>query len=75
MTSEITNRWSRYIGVMGTGALTLQANASVLVIGLDVAGIEVAKNLALSGLKRLSLIDIRKVSDLSNDRGHFFLDR
>jgi len=29
----------------------------VLIIGIDAAGVEIAKNLALCGVKRLSLID------------------
>lgn len=69
---DVKDRWSRYIGVMGMEAVRKQAKASVLVSGLDSLGVEVAKNVILSGVKRLSLHDQQKATsaDLS---GQFFL--
>jgi molybdopterin/thiamine biosynthesis adenylyltransferase len=50
-----------------------QAESSVLLIGLGALGIEVAKNITLAGVKRLTLFDNRVVTpaDLS---GQFFVD-
>lgn len=68
----VKDRWSRYIGAMGLDAVKKQACASVLLSGLSPVGVEVAKNLVLSGVKRLTLHDSYKCSyrDLS---GQFFL--
>ena len=68
----VKDRWSRYIGVMGIEAVRKQAAAQVLISGLDSLGVEVAKNVILSGVKRLTLHDNHKATwnDLS---GQFFL--
>lgn len=49
------DRWSRYIGAMGLQAVKKQAESSVLLIGLKSLGLETAKNLVLSGLKKLTI--------------------
>lgn len=53
----MNDRWSRYIGAMGLEAVKKQASSSVLLIGLKPLGLEIAKNLVLSGLKRLTILD------------------
>lgn len=55
--ADVTNRWSRYIGAMGLDAVIKQAEASVFIAGLDAFGVEIAKNVVLSGVKRLTLCD------------------
>ena len=68
----VKDRWSRYIGVMGMEAVKKQASAQVLISGLNSLGIEIAKNIVLSGIKRLSLHD--NVSTEWEDlAGQFFL--
>ena len=51
------DRWSRYIGAMGIDAVKKQAESKVLLLGLKPLGLEIAKNLTLSGLKQLSIFD------------------
>ncbi|KAL4441756.1 hypothetical protein ABPG74_008753 [Tetrahymena malaccensis] len=70
--SEVTNRWSRYIGALGIDAVKKQANANVLLVGLNHVGVEIAKNIVLSGVKRFSIVDQEKVT-LQNMIGQFFL--
>ncbi|KAL4488907.1 hypothetical protein ABPG72_005694 [Tetrahymena utriculariae] len=70
--SEVTNRWSRYIGALGIDAVKKQANANVLLAGLNHVGVEIAKNIVLSGVKRFSIVDQEKVT-LQNLIGQFFL--
>lgn len=54
---------SRYIGVMGLESVKQQSHASVLLVGLNVLGLETAKNLVLSGLQRLTIVDSRFSDD------------
>ena len=54
---EVKNRWSRNIGVMGIEALKKQAQASVFLFNLSGLGVEIAKNIVLSGMKRLTIFD------------------
>ncbi len=49
-----------------------QSESTVLVIGLDTLGVEIAKNLILSGLKKIIVFDKEKVS-LENLLGNFFV--
>ena len=65
--AKVKDRWSRYIGAMGIEAVKKQANAEVLISGLNGLGVEIAKNIVLSGVKRLSLHDSSKTewTDLS----------
>ena len=53
------DRWSRYIGAMGIDAVKKQAESKVLLLGMKPLGLEIAKNLTLSGLKQLSIFDDR----------------
>lgn len=64
---SVRDRWSRYIGAMGLDAVQKQSNASVFLSGVGALGIEIAKNVILSGVKRFSLHDTSKVqmSDLA----------
>jgi ubiquitin-activating enzyme E1 len=65
--------YSRQLYVLGKEAMMKMQNANVLVIGLKGLGIEVAKNIALAGVKSLSLYDPNpvEIGDLSSQ---FFLD-
>ena len=67
--AKVTDRWSRYIGVLGIDAVKKQSKASVLLVGVSAEGIEVAKNLVLSGLRRLELADWKQItrSELSSN--------
>jgi tRNA A37 threonylcarbamoyladenosine dehydratase len=57
----VRDRWSRYIGAMGVEAVKKQAESQVLLVGLGALGLEIAKNLVLSGLKRLTIVDNEKI--------------
>ena len=67
------DRWSRYIGAMGVEAVAKQANANIFLSGAGALGIEIAKNLVLSGCKSFTLHDYRAINikDLS---GQFFIN-
>lgn len=64
------DRWSRYIGAMGIEAVKKQAESSVLLVGLKPLGLEIAKNLVLSGLKRLTILED---SSSINNSEHFYM--
>ena len=66
------DRYSRYIGAMGMDALQQQSNANIFISGAGPLGIEIAKNIVLSGCKELVLHDNKNTSiyDLC---GQFFL--
>ena len=68
----VKDRWSRYIGAMGLDAVTKQSNASIFLSGLGALGVEITKNIVLSGVKRFTIHDSKKTTnrDLS---GQFFL--
>lgn len=51
------DRWSRYIGAMGMDAVKKQAGSSILISGMGPLGIEIAKNIVLSGVKQLTIHD------------------
>lgn len=69
---KVKDRWSRYIGAMGIDAVQRQANANIFLSGANGLGIEIAKNIVLSGCKKFVLHDTKKTSylDLSSQ---FFL--
>ena len=69
----VKDRWSRYIGAMGVEAVAKQAAASIFLSGAGALGVEIAKNIVLSGCKQFTLHDPKLVSwtDLS---GQFFLN-
>ena len=66
------DRYSRYIGAMGMDAVQQQSNANIFISGAGPLGIEIAKNIVLSGCKELVLHDNKNTSyyDLC---GQFFL--
>lgn len=70
----VKDRWSRYIGAMGVEAVAKQAAASIFLSGAGALGVEIAKNIVLSGCKGFTLHDPRPVShkDLS---GQFFINQ
>ena len=59
--------YSRQLYVLGKEAMLKMQNANVLIIDSNGLGIEIAKNIALAGVKSLSLYDPKPVSitDLS----------
>ena len=57
---KVKDRWSRYIGAMGIEAVAKQAESSILLSGLGALGIEIAKNLVLSGCKELFIRDLAR---------------
>ncbi|KAK6459665.1 uncharacterized protein RJT20DRAFT_125008 [Scheffersomyces xylosifermentans] len=65
--------YSRQLYVLGKEAMLKMQNASVLIVGLKGLGVEIAKNVALAGVKSLALYDPEPVSlqDLSSQ---FFLE-
>jgi molybdopterin/thiamine biosynthesis adenylyltransferase len=69
----VKDRWSRYIGAMGVEAVAKQASASIFLSGAGALGIEIAKNIVLSGCKSFTLHDYKPITmrDLS---AQFFLN-
>lgn len=55
--SEYANRVSRLRGVMGAEALAKLGTSSVLIIGVGGLGVEIAKNVILTGVKSCTLLD------------------
>ena len=45
------------MGSMGVDSIKKQSQASILIVGLDTLGVEIAKNLILSGLKEIYIFD------------------
>ncbi|CAD8160802.1 unnamed protein product [Paramecium pentaurelia] len=70
---NVLDRWSRYIGAMGMDAVKKQANSCVLVSGIGALGIEVAKNIVLSGVKMLTIHDEQKCTQYDLN-GQFFIE-
>jgi len=54
---KVRDRWSRYIGAMGIDAVAKQSVCSVFLSGLGPLGVEIAKNIVLSGVKRYTIHD------------------
>ena len=69
---KVKDRWSRYIGAMGIEAVRRQANSTILVYGAGGLGIEIAKNLVLSGCKELVLQD-NKITTFYDLSSQFYL--
>jgi len=69
---SVKDRWSRYIGAMGIDAVAKQSVCSIFLIGLGSLGIEIAKNIAMAGVKRLTIHEQKKsvVQDLA---GQFYV--
>ena len=55
------DRWSRYIEAIGIDAVAKQSVCSILLYGLGTLGVEIAKNIVLCGVKRLTLCDDKNV--------------
>ena len=70
---KVKDRWSRYIGAMGIEAVRRQANSTILIYGAGGLGIEIAKNLVLSGCKELVLQD-NKLTTFYDLSSQFFLN-
>ncbi|ODV84134.1 hypothetical protein CANARDRAFT_177017 [[Candida] arabinofermentans NRRL YB-2248] len=64
--------YSRQLYVLGKDAMVKMASSNVLIIGLKGLGIEIAKNVALAGVKSLTLYDPTPVT-LSDLSAQFFL--
>ncbi|ORY81377.1 hypothetical protein BCR37DRAFT_380184 [Protomyces lactucae-debilis] len=64
--------YSRQLYVLGHEAMKRMANSNVLIVGMKGLGVEIAKNVALAGVKSLTLYDPNpvKIEDLSTQ---FFL--
>lgn len=59
---KVKDRWSRYIGAMGIDAVAKQSKCSLFLAGLGPLGVEIAKNIVMSGIKRLTLHDSKAAS-------------
>ncbi|KAG7745711.1 hypothetical protein KL932_000741 [Ogataea haglerorum] len=64
--------YSRQLYVLGKEAMLKMASSNVLIIGLKGLGIEIAKNVALAGVKSLSIFDPTPVT-LTDLSAQFFL--
>src|SRR5271156_1906141 len=64
--------YSRQLYVLGHEAMKKMGSSNVLIVGMKGLGVEIAKNIALAGVKSLTLFDPQPVaiSDLSSQ---FFL--
>jgi ubiquitin-activating enzyme E1 len=60
--------YSRQLYVLGHEAMKRMGASNVLIVGLKGLGVEIAKNIALAGVKSLTLYDPApaKISDLSS---------
>ena len=69
---NVKDRWSRYTGAMGLDTVTKQSNATIFMTGLGALGVEITKNIVLSGVKKFAIHNSRKTTftDLS---GQFYL--
>ena len=67
------DRYSRYIGALGLDAVRRQSNANIFLSGLSALGVEIAKNIVLSGCKELVLHDTKN-ADIYDLIGQFFLE-
>jgi ubiquitin-activating enzyme E1 len=56
--------YSRQLYVIGKEAMTKLSQSSVLILGLSGMGVEVAKNVILSGVKNIMLCDVENISTL-----------
>ncbi len=57
---------------MGIDSIKKQSESTVLIVGLNTLGVEIAKNMILSGLKQI-LIHDKEVVTLNNLLGNFFV--
>lgn len=61
--TEEEERYDRQIRLWGAEAQNNLRNANILLIGATGLGSEIAKNIVLSGIKSLTLVDNRKISE------------
>lgn len=47
---EVKDRWSRYIGYMGIDSIQKQSEYKILIVNLNLTGLEFAKNIILTGI-------------------------
>ena len=66
------DRYSRYIGALGIDAVRKQSTSTIFLSGAGTLGIEIAKNLVLSGCKELVLHDTKNTT-IYDLNGQFFL--
>ncbi|CAD8197777.1 unnamed protein product [Paramecium octaurelia] len=66
---NLQNLMSRYIGVVGLDAVKKQSESTIFIHTLNGLGIEIAKNIVLSGVKRVILFDpqLVQMSDLGSN--------
>ncbi|EPS43694.1 hypothetical protein H072_2288 [Dactylellina haptotyla CBS 200.50] len=64
--------YSRQLYVLGHEAMRRMANSNVLVVGMKGLGVEIAKNIALAGVKAMAIYDPAPV-ELSDLSAQFFL--
>lgn len=64
---------SRYLGTMGMETVKKQFGANVFMSGVGALGIEIAKNMVLSGCKSFTLHDSKKIS-VTDLAGQFFIE-
>ena len=57
MASVDEDLYSRQLYVLGHGAMARMGTSDVLLVGLSGTGVEIAKNIALMGVKSLTLFD------------------
>lgn len=62
------NLYSRQLYVLGHDAMRKMATSDVLISGMNGLGVEIAKNVILSGVKSVTVHDqeVCKISDLSS---------
>ena len=69
----VKDRYSRYIGALGIDSVKKQSEATIFLSGGGTLGIEIAKNLVLSGCKELVFHDTKK-TNIFDLNGQFFLE-
>ena len=64
-----TNLYSRQIKTYGLEAMSKLQNLKILIVGMRGLGTEIAKNIILSGVKEVKIIDenICEINDLGNN--------
>ena len=67
----VKDRYSRYIGALGIDSVKKQSEANIFLSGAGTLGIEIAKNLVLSGCKELVFHDTKK-TNIFDLNGQFF---
>lgn len=71
---EVKDKYSRYIGAMGVEAVEKQAKARIFLSGASGLGVEIAKNLILTGCKSFTLHDPQDV-DVLDLAAQFYINK